>query len=49
MDRASVNPLLLLVLLGVVVWRRESRHSTCDTSWSSRSTDGADWAFCVDD
>jgi hypothetical protein len=25
------------------------RHSTCDTSWNSRSTDGADWAVCVDD
>jgi len=25
------------------------RDSTCDTSWNSRSLDGADWQVCLDD
>ncbi|HEY2388008.1 MAG TPA: hypothetical protein VGK30_13680 [Candidatus Binatia bacterium] len=25
------------------------RHSTCDTSWNSRSPDGADWSICLED
>jgi hypothetical protein len=25
------------------------RHSTCNTSWNSRSLDGADWSICLED